>query len=336
MPLDLDSVHVWRNSDGVHHVAWETTQAATQVVVEPLSVGAKLEYPQAGRTSVKVTGLAAGSRHQFRLDDQQGNQIVVGERRLGFRGAPNFRDFGGYPTREGGRVKWGYLFRAGQLSALTDTDITLLAALKLDLVCDFRREDEQLNDPNRLPAYNTPSTISLPIVPGSNARFFEEAEQGWSGSEPMFNFMVHINQDFAESQSDTYARMFRAILDCEQARFLVHCAAGKDRTGFAAAIMLLALGVPRDLVMRDYMLTRQFFLPSNELPRIRGKYDMQDLPEEAILPMLEVHEVYLDKALDTIDSQYGSIERYLDEAMGLTVGDREELRSRYVEAGSSA
>ena len=336
MSLDLDSVHVWRNADGVHYIDWQTTRAGTEVVVEPLSAGAKVEYPQAEHAPVKVTGLAADSRHQFRLDDQQGNQIVVGERRLGFQGAPNFRDFGGYPTCEGGRVKWGYLFRAGQLSALTETDVTLLAALELDLVCDFRREDEQLNDPNRLPAHNTPNTVSLPIVPGSNARFFEEAEQGWSGPEPMFNFMVHINRDFAESQSDTYARMFRAILDCEQARFLVHCAAGKDRTGFAAAIILLALGVPRELVMRDYMLTRQFFLPANELTRIRGKYDMQDLEEEAILPMLEVHEVYLDKALNTVDSQYGSIEQYLGEAMALTTSDREELRRRYVEGVTGA
>ena len=148
--------------------------------------------------------------------------------------------------------------------------------------------------------------------------------------------MVEINRDFAVSQTETYARMFKEILAVEDARFLVHCAAGKDRTGFAAAIILLALGVPRELVMRDYMLTRQFFLPADELTRIRGKYDMQDLEEEAILPMLEVHEVYLDKALNTVDSQYGSIEQYLGEAMALTTSDREELRRRYVEGVTGA
>ena len=75
---------------------------------------------------------------------------------------------------------------------------------------------------------------------------------------------------------------------------------------------------------------------ADELTRIRGKYDMQDLEEEAILPMLEVHEVYLDKALNTVDSQYGSIEQYLGEAMALTTSDREELRRRYVEGVTGA
>ncbi len=331
MPLDPESVHIWRNADGVHHVAWEASSADAEILVEPLSGEGHVEYPASGQAPVKVTGLARDSQHRFRVDDQRGNQVVAGERRLGFQGAPNFRDFGGYVTEDGRRVRWGFLYRSGQLSTLSDEDLALLASLELDLVCDFRRVEEQLNDPNRLPAQNTPRTVSLPIEPGSNARFFEEAEQGWTGRDPMFNFMVHINHDFAESQSETYARMFREILATDQARFLVHCAAGKDRTGFAVAIILLALGVPRDTVMRDYMLTRQFFIPAHELTRIRGKYDMQHVEEEAILPMLEVHEVYLQRALETIDELHGSVDRYLSEAMGLSEADLEELRRRYLD-----
>lgn len=334
MPLLTDSVHIWRSPDGVHHVEWEATQAETQVEVEALTPGARVEAvagPQA-QAQARVTGLSLDSRHQFRLVDQHGNEAIASERRLGMEGTPNFRDFGGYPTTDGRQVKWGYLYRSGQLSALTEADVTLLASLELDLICDFRREDEQEAEPSLLPASKPPRIASLPIVPGSNARFFEEAGgEGWSGREPMYEFMVHINHDFAEGQTATYACMFTEILALEDTRFLVHCAAGKDRTGFAAAIILLALGVSRDVVMRDYMLTRKFFLPANELDRLRKKYEMEHIEVEAILPMLEVHEDYLSRALSTIDEQFGSIEAYLRDALGVGETEVAELQRRYLE-----
>jgi protein-tyrosine phosphatase len=147
----------------------------------------------------------------------------------------------------------------------------------------------------------------------------------------MFDFMVDINRDFAVAQTETYARMFREILAIEDARFLVHCAAGKDRTGFAAAIILLALGVSQEVVMRDYMLTQRFFSPHQEIDRLRQKYQMQQLDTESILPMLEVHEDYLSRALMAIAQDYPSVEVYLKEALGVGSTEVAELRARYLE-----
>jgi protein-tyrosine phosphatase len=112
---------------------------------------------------------------------------------------------------------------------------------------------------------------------------------------------------------------------------LVHCAAGKDRTGFAAAIILLALGVSQEVVMRDYMLTQRFFSPHQEIDRLRQKYQMQQLDTESILPMLEVHEDYLSRALMAIAQGYPSVEVYLKEALGVGSTEVAELRARYLE-----
>jgi protein-tyrosine phosphatase len=172
---------------------------------------------------------------------------------------------------------------------------------------------------------------SLPIVPGSNSRVLEDVEVHLDSPQAMFDFMVEINRDFAVDQADTYARMFREILDIEDARILVHCAAGKDRTGFAAAIILLALGVPRPVVMRDYMLTARFYDPLSELDRLRQKYGMEGMEAASVLPMLEVHEDYLARALQVIEQDYDSLETYLGEALGLGASDLAELRRRYVE-----
>jgi protein-tyrosine phosphatase len=272
-----------------------------------------------------------GRRHYFCLRDQHGTEVVASERRLGLDGAPNFRDFGGYRTEDGRQVKWGFLFRSGQLSGLSDRDVALLASLDLDLVFDFRRLEEQEADLSRLPRHPAPRVVSLPIVPGSNSRFIEEGDLQPDDPGATIDFMREINRDFAASQTDAYRGMFSEILAAPDARFLVHCAAGKDRTGFAAAIILLALGVPRELVMRDYLLTARYFRPERELDRIREKYQLHDMVAQSILPILEVQEDYLAMALGHIDDGHASLEEYLEQALGVGPVEVAELRRRYLD-----
>ena len=253
----------------------------------------------------------------------------IKQRKLDMQGTPNFRDFGGYASASGQKVKWGYLYRSGQLSALSERDVALVDSLGLDLVFDFRRSEEQELEPSRLPVDSAHRVLSMPITPGNNASFFE---QGDIDQGAMFEFMVEVNRDLAEAQAVTYSRMFSEILEAESARLLVHCAAGKDRTGFAAAMILLALGVPREVVMHDYMLTADFFSPHLEIDRLRKKYQMEmEMEAEAILPMLEVHEDYLAAALTSIDNRYASVEEYLAQELGVGESERAELRGRYLD-----
>lgn len=330
--LLTEEVHVWREAQGDYHVEWSASAPNTQVTVSPLDPdGSATVHQEAEASRARLSGLPLARRHFFELSDQHGNRAITTERRLGMHGAPNFRDFGGYRTTDGRLVKWGYLFRSGQLSNLNDQDVALLDTLQLDLVCDFRRVEEQQGDPSRLPAANPPRIVSLPIIPGSNSRFFEEADAHLAGPEVMYDFMVEINHDFALAQNETYARMFSEILSVPDSRFLVHCAAGKDRTGFAAAIVLLALGVPRETVMRDYLLTARFFLPEREIERLREKYEMEHMNAQVIVPMLEVHEAYLAQALDAIDREYPSVEAYLADALQVGPLELEELRKRYLD-----
>jgi len=329
--LISDAVHIWRESDGDYLIEWRASHPDTRVTVEPLAAGGVVQaHYSDGSERVRMSGLEPASRHYFRLRDQHGTEVLAAERKLGMQGTPNFRDFGGYPTANGCWVKWGFLFRSGQLSSLSDQDVELLASLKLDLVCDFRRQEEQESDPSRLPGNNPPRLASLPIIPGSNSRFFEQAAGQMGDRQAMFDFMLEINRDFVEAQTAAYARMFREILEVEDARFLVHCAAGKDRTGFAAAIILLALGVSREVVMRDYMLTRQFFHPHQEIDRLREKYQMQQMDTQSILPMLEVHEDYLAHALFAIEQRFSSVDVYLEEALGVGPAEVAHLQARYL------
>ena len=330
--LISDAVHIWREPDGDYHIEWQASHPDTRVTVEPMAAGGSVQahYSEQPLQRARLSGLEPATRHYFRLSDQHGTQVLATERKFGMQGTPNFRDFGGYRNADGRQVKWGFLFRSGQLSSLSEQDVALLASLELDLVCDFRRAEEQQSDPSRLPGSRQPRIVSLPIIPGSNSRFFEETDGQLGGRDAMFEFMVEINRDFAEAQTQTYARMFSEILEVDAARFLVHCAAGKDRTGFAAALILLALGVPRDVVMADYMLTARFFNPLHEIDALRRKYEMEHMDAESILPMLEVHEVYLQRALQAIEQNYDSVEAYLQDALGVGPAELAELRGRYL------
>ncbi|MHA7814834.1 MAG: tyrosine-protein phosphatase [Pseudohaliea sp.] len=335
MPLKPDSVHIWRTPDGHHYLHWETSDPSTAVDVEPLDTAAAgaaeaSALPPGSPGRVRVSGLAAARRHFFRLRDSHGTEVVAPARGLGLPGGVNFRDFGGYRAADGRRVRWGYLFRSGNLSRLTDEAQHMFAGLAIDVVCDFRREDEQASDPSRLP--KDTRRINLAITPGSQGSALYGARHRLTGAGSMAEAMRDINREFVRSQSDRYAALFGHLLEPGNERVLVHCAAGKDRTGFAAALVLFALGVPRETVLHDYLLTRHYFDPVRELSRVREKYDMHHLEDEALLPMLQVDESYLGAALAAIGENYGSVEAYLDKALGVGPAERAALAARYLES----
>ncbi len=323
--LDTEQVVIARGEDGAFRLKLQEAAAL------PLRISPSLspEHPSAQRFDfggeVALRPLAAGRRHYFHLmgDDFHG---VVAERHIPFQGTPNFRDFGGYRTEDGRRLRWGWLYRSGQLAGLDDTDSRQLGALGIGLVCDFRRDEERAKEPSRFSEDEQPRVEGLPISPGSATGFFTALEEGRASVEQMVAFMEEINRDFALAQIPTYRRMFELLLETDTP-VLVHCAAGKDRTGFAAAMILRALGVSRELVLQDYLLTTRYLRPEAEVARLQRKYGFEG-NAEVLIPMLEARASYLSAAFAAIDETFGDDERYLAESLGVTRSAREALREK--------
>ncbi len=261
------------------------------------------------------------------------------ERRLPFENAPNFRDFGGYSTADGRQVVRGRLFRSGQLADLNAHDLALFERLRIRVVCDFRRAEEVSRQPSRLPSALVP--VSLPITPGSLVSGIERGSRDNPDSETlrpqdMADIMCAINGELALEQAEAYRAMFGQLSALEDGGILIHCAAGKDRTGFGAAIILIALGVERDTVMHDYMLTARYTTMAREANFVKRKYrDYFDdrIPLASVMPMLEAREAYLNAAFDAIASRYHSMESYLTQCLGVDAGMRERLREQFLTAG---
>ncbi|MFK7828194.1 MAG: tyrosine-protein phosphatase [Congregibacter sp.] len=250
------------------------------------------------------------------------------ERLVGLEGSPNFRDAGGYASSDGEILSRGNIFRSGHLAQLTDADTQRLAALRLELICDLRREDEQRHEPSIIPA--GAELMSAPITPGSqSSAIYADATQ-LGGVQSMFDFMCDINREFVESQSDNYRAVFGRLLESCATRVLFHCSAGKDRTGFVVAMLQLALGVSQADIEADYLLSRLYYLPEEQIARVRIKYPVDHLSDEALLPMMSADIRYLHSALDAVDRHYPSRDAFLQMALGLGVSERRELRRRFV------
>jgi protein-tyrosine phosphatase len=334
--FEPNSTTVELTEDGDYRIDWRTcTPGCPVTVFSGLSVeNMDLDNPLLTEDTppAVVSGLSGDSRRFFYLCAQDTDMHVVAERRLPLDGAKNFRDLGGYLTRDGRQVKWGMLYRSGRLSELTETDRQYFSGLNITRICDFRREDEQVRSPSRLPEENNVTIVDLPIEAGSSESFQERIERGKSDRDDMMGLMNKIYLDFAENQSHRYAGMFHCLLENEDGANLIHCTAGKDRTGFGTALILHALGVADDTIMKDYLLTRRYFPIETEMRLMAVKYEIpQDVYIDVMRPVFEVHPVYLQTAMDAVEEKYGGIKNYMEEGLGLTREVRHELMDKYLE-----
>ena len=256
------------------------------------------------------------------------------QRVLALDGGINFRDFGGYPTADGRRVKWRKLLRSGHLAKLSDAAHAEVEALGLALVCDFRLDREQEKRPSRLPAIDR--RIRLNIWPKSarsvadmmRAKTTDDVDDG-----EILARQNAVYREFAVDFAAEYATMFRHILDAAGRPVLIHCTAGKDRTGLGAALILLALGVPADTVMDDYLI-------SNACPHLRAEIleiarrtrEIAASEESRFLHLLGARAESLNAAFDAIREVAGSIDGYLSNNLGLTAADLQRLREGYLES----
>lgn len=244
------------------------------------------------------------------------------ERALPLAGASNFRDLGGYGAADGRRVRWRRLFRSDHLAALTERDAAVLAPLHLARVVDFRGRQERAALPYELPAVRY---RSVPIEPTVVRRYRELAERGERlDAAHAQRLMLDTYQGFVADDAPQLAEFFEQLL-AEDTPLVFHCTAGKDRTGYAAALLLLALGVSRDVVLQDYLLTNRLY----RRPPPPG----DDAPTRAVHEVIwSVRAEYLETALETMDREHGGVQDYLRQRVKLTEAARQRLAALYLEA----
>lgn len=256
------------------------------------------------------------------------------KRHLPFSGVKNFRDLGGYQTVDGRTIRWRVLYRSDSLHKLTATDLKKLAGLSLDRIIDFRAEHELAKEPDRLPINTGPRAVYVPILDSSTEIWRDSREQfvkdNLQNIDPA-KYMIRTNIELATRFTTQMQKFISELMLTNGHPVLFHCAAGKDRTGFAAAILLRMLGVPQDVVMEDYLLSNRYYLASYKrelvlLQLMKGKNFAA-----VVKGFLEVRPAYLSAAFEAIDNQHGSFENYIRVGLGLIEKDIEHLKMFYLE-----
>jgi protein-tyrosine phosphatase len=242
-------------------------------------------------------------------------------RPLNLSGAPNFRDLGGYRTESGLTVRHRRLFRSDHLGALHAQDLSVLAAELGEAVrvIDLRGETERVPTPCTIPG----ATVhSLPIEPTIIQKLSELLAIGHPLTrQETVALMQDTYRNFVRGNTPRFASLFGHVLDVNEAPLVFHCTAGKDRTGFAAALLLRALGVPNDVVMEDYLLTNR---------RLQGRTPSSTIPPEVHAVLWSVQDDFLHAAFEAVEQDYGSLEGYLREGLRLGEAERDRLRALYL------
>lgn len=250
------------------------------------------------------------------------------QRVLPFRKVANFRDLGGYPAAEEYRVKWGCLYRSGHLADMNRADLRRFKALNIGTVIDLRSMQEQEKDPDRLPAGI--KALSLPMLDVANEAMSKEVHAAVENKDyKTFDpgrKMMRMYQLLSMEHTAEYQQFVQAILAAEGKPVLWHCTAGKDRTGFGAAIILRLLGVADETIIDDYLLSRKYVDQLRGLKfflRIsRGKEAV-----EIVRKLLLVDQSWIQAAFDAIDLHWGDFDHYVTEALSLTAADIFQLRA---------
>ncbi|MBK7250775.1 MAG: tyrosine-protein phosphatase [Gammaproteobacteria bacterium] len=260
------------------------------------------------------------------------------ERVLALEGACNFRDLGGYVCAGGGQVRFGRLFRSGGLSRLDAATAPRLTALGVRTIWDLRRESERRHAPTRWPDTGVDVRhLDDPADHASAAWDFWPRGRTPSAAE-LRDAMIVLYGGMHRWLGSRLQGLF-AALSAGEVPLVFHCSAGKDRTGVAAALVLSALGVDRDAIYEDYMLTNRAVDLEDVLARQRGNAlglggtweTLSDLAPEARRALLAADVDYLQAAFHGIEREHGTIDSYLEGALGVGAAERADLQRQLVE-----
>lgn len=260
------------------------------------------------------------TRKYFQLVFNNRYMKTVGARTVVMDSVQNLRDLGGYAAGRKKTTRWGKFFRSGQLSALSEWDSIRLDNLGIRTIIDLRTDSEAAVSPTQ---YTKARIIRIPVSIGRGYDIPERIQEGRMRKGDAMLYMQDQYLQFVTDNTEQFAKAFEPLLDEANYPILFNCTFGKDRTGFMAAMLLAALGVSEETILKDYMASSEY-IDLSQLAYLAR--DLSTDAQESITVLLSVHESLMDLALQKIRKEYGSVDKYLTKGLRLDEKKREKLK----------
>lgn len=233
-------------------------------------------------------------------------------------GGSNFRDLGGYRTADGRTVRRNAVFRSAHLGGLTDEDRAALGRIGVRTIVDLRGVEEAAETPHAIDGLRC-RVVGAHIEPGVGERIRDAVADGSATPHLMMEFLTDHYRDYPRRCAPGFRTLFATLSDGTHRPLVFHCTAGKDRTGFASALLLSLLGVPWESVMEDYLRTNELWTGHI------GRYPELDIDTRAAI--IEARMPYLEAAFEVVRQDFGGPEAFAERALGLDAAARARLQA---------
>ncbi|MCA0303837.1 MAG: tyrosine-protein phosphatase [Proteobacteria bacterium] len=237
-------------------------------------------------------------------------------------GGSNFRDLGGYRTADGRRVRRSAVFRSAHLGGLTDDDRAALGRIGVRTIVDLRGVAEAAETPHAIDGLRC-RVVGAHIEPGVGERIRGAVADGSATPHLMMEFLTDHYRDYPRRCAPGFRTLFATLSDGTRRPLVFHCTAGKDRTGFASALLLTLLGVPWETVMEDYLRTNDLWTGHV------GRYPELDIDTRAAI--IEARAAYLEAAFEVVRGDFGGPEAFAERALGLDAAARARLQAELLD-----
>ena len=234
------------------------------------------------------------------------------------QGGSNFRDLGGHRTGDGALVRRGAVFRSAHLGGLTGADRSALAKLGVRTIVDLRGVNEAAETPHLIEGLAC-KVVGAHIEPQLGEKLRDAVADGTATPFVVMQFLTDHYREYPRRCAPGFRTLFSTLSDGTHRPLVFHCTAGKDRTGFASALLLTLLGVHWDDVMQDYLRTNELWTGHI------GRYPELDVDTRAAI--IEARQPYLEAAFAVVRDDFGSPEAFAEKALGLDAGLRERLKA---------
>lgn len=333
-------VKITRLNDNKVNISWKSEEELKQVKIywnKTPEINGVEEYITTvdGKAEVTFDDPDIKRRNYFILKTKGYASEIVAEVLVPFKGTNNFRDMGGYKTKDGRSVKWNIFYRSDELAGLTEEDMEYLKSLGIKTILDYRSKGEVNIKPDPLIEGIENINISgMKSLDNTDVNFdmvslIKEIERLKVEGKPE-EFLQNSYKEMV-FENEAFKKLMEYTEYPDKVPIIQHCTAGKDRTGIGSALILLALGVSEETVIEDYLLTNIYRSSMNEeLIKSLGKLLEDEDSKEIFKSFMEVRKEYIESALNTIKKRYGSIDEYLEKEYGFNEEKRARLQQNYL------